>query len=354
MISSNFNSFSVGSKNLIYEFIFNFKTLLTYIFFGTISVAVELSLRKLIIQYGYNENFSSYLSLPFGIILAFYLNTKYNFKIKKKKLFISFILFTSISLISFFTQKMISQIYLGNLDYELKRLIVSGTCFIFFYFAHVKFSFKDKVKIGVAVYANGIEDINKIFQKINKYPDFIHVDLVDTTFNKNSLEINPNQIKLAKQVWKNKQIHMHIMSKYPSKWIDTYIHEVDKIFFHYEIFEDIEKLLKRYKKYENKVGMAVSCNTKFEKYKDLIIKFKNVLLLAIDVPGQSGQKFNSNAIETIKKINNHIGMNDTTLCVDGGINNSTIKLIDSDEIISGSYVLKNKDPIAAMLLLKFT
>ena len=46
-------------------------------------------------------------------------------------------------------------------------------------------------------------------------------------------------------------------------------------------------------------------------------------------------------------------MNDTTLCVDGGINNSTIKLIDSDEIISGSYVLKNKDPIAAMLLLKF-
>ena len=44
--------------------------------------------------------------------------------------------------------------------------------------------FKDKVKIGVAVYANGIEDINKIFQKINKYPDFIHVDLVDTTFNK--------------------------------------------------------------------------------------------------------------------------------------------------------------------------
>ena len=33
-------------------------------------------------------------------------------------------------------------------------------------------------------------------------------------------------------------------------------------------------------------------------------------------------------------------MNDTTLCVDGGINNSTIKLIDSDEIISGSYVLK--------------
>ena len=86
MISSNFNSFSVGSKNFIYEFIFNFKTLLTYIFFGTISVAVELSLRKLIIQYGYNENFSSYLSLPFGIILAFYLNTKYNFKLKKKKI----------------------------------------------------------------------------------------------------------------------------------------------------------------------------------------------------------------------------------------------------------------------------
>ena len=48
---------------------------------------------------------------------------------------------------------------------------------------------------------------------------------------------------------------MHIISKYPSKWIDTYIHEVDKIFFHYEIFEDIEKLLKRYKKYENKVGI---------------------------------------------------------------------------------------------------
>ena len=111
---------------------------------------------------------------------------------------------------------MISQIYLGNLDYELKRLIVSGTCFIFFYFAHVKFSFKDKVKIGVAVYANGIEDINKIFQKINKYPDFIHVDLVDTTFNKNSLEINPNQIKLLAKYYLFIVLSVNYIKRYKS------------------------------------------------------------------------------------------------------------------------------------------
>ena len=57
------------------------------------------------------------------------------------------------------------------------------------YFFHSKFSFKDFKKVGVAIYANGVEDIPQIFNEIANFPDFIHVDIVDQTVNKNSKKV---------------------------------------------------------------------------------------------------------------------------------------------------------------------
>ena len=68
-------------------------------------------------------------------------------------------------------------------------MIISGSCFIIFYFLHKKFSFKDYVKVGVAIYANGVEDINKIYEKIGPYPDFIHVDIVDKHLKNNNKKL---------------------------------------------------------------------------------------------------------------------------------------------------------------------
>ena len=68
---------------------------------------------------------------------------------------------------------------LKNYSFEETRLLISGCFYLVAYFFHIKFSFKDNRKVGVAIYANGYEDVKKIFNTSGPYPDFIHVDIVD-------------------------------------------------------------------------------------------------------------------------------------------------------------------------------
>ncbi len=348
------NNIAKEKRKSLYTIYFKTIKLIKYIIFGIIAIVCELLIRKVLILIELHEIQASLISLPISIILAFYCNVKFNFKIKKNKLLISALIFTFISSLSMFIQFQIKNKFLIYNNYEENRILMSGLCFIFFYFLHIKFSFKDEIQIGVAVYANGIDDINKIYDQIKNFPDFIHIDLVDKTFNPNAKEIDPNQIKLAKKLWRNKEIHMHIMSKKPDKWIEEYIDTVDKIFFHFESDIIIEDVYKKYKLKSKKLGLAVSCNTNVSNYSNILEKFKNILLLSIKNPGYSGQIFEIGSYEIIKKINNNNKKNNYTLCVDGGVNKINVNSLIADEIVSGSYVLKNQDPIYAIFNLKFS
>jgi ribulose-phosphate 3-epimerase len=348
------NYLGTKKRNLFYKLLLKFKVFIIYVIIGSFSIVIELFFRKILILFQFEETFSTFIVLPLGIFIAFYLNLKFNFKIKKDRILISCLIFHLISLASIITQLIIKEKFLVGINYEIKRVFISGLCFIFFYFLHIKFSFKDQIKIGTAIYANGIDDIGKIYDKIEIYPDFIHIDLVDETFLDNANKIEEDQIKKTREKWINKEIHLHIMSKKPSRWIQKYIDYVDKIFFHFEIDENIDQILENHKKDGNKLGLAVHNKTNFILFEKQIEKFKNILLLAIDKPGMSGQLFNEDAYNNIDKINKLIKNKNITLCVDGGVNLQNIKKINSAEIVSGSYVLKSIDPIYAMLRLKFS
>ena len=67
----------------------------------------------------------------------------------------------------------------ANNNYEVNRLLISSIVFTLAYMFHRKFSFRDFKKVGVAIYANGVEDFNNIHNLIGQYSDFIHVDIVD-------------------------------------------------------------------------------------------------------------------------------------------------------------------------------
>ena len=54
---------------------------------------------------------------------------------------------------------------------------------------------------------------------------------------------------------------------------------------------------------------------------------------------------------TIKKINSLSWRRRVLLNIDGGINNKNIDLINSENVVSGSYVIKSKDPIKNIMTL---
>jgi len=354
MVSNSFLNFiQPNTKKLIYSFYFRSRYLVVYIFIGIISIIFELQIRSFLIKFGINEFKSSIISLPISITIAFLLNIKFNFKIQRKKLKESFFFFFLISTLSLIMQFILKLNFSLTNNYEVDRMLISGCCFIIFYFLHKKISFKNYVKVGVAIYANGVEDINKIYQKIGPYPDFIHVDIVDETFKKNIPEIKSYKLEAIKALWPNKEIQVHIMSKYPSRWIQKVKLHADKIFFHYEINENIEKILDENKDLKNNLGLAVSVNTDLKDYKKYIESFDNLLFLAIKEPGYSGQQFIEKSYSDINEINKLTSNRKFELCVDGGINYFNAKNIKSDEIVSGSFILSNINPVEVLLKMKF-
>ena len=92
------------------------------------------------------------------------------------------------------------------------------------------------------------------------------------------------------------------------------------------------------------IMIALTMATKIENVSGLLEKVGHVLLLTIQNPGSSGQKFDGAGLEKIGKINNLPFRNQFVLCVDGGVNEYIVGSLEAEYIVSGSSVLKSTDP----------
>jgi Pentose-5-phosphate-3-epimerase len=220
------------------------------------------------------------------------------------------------------------------------------------YFLHRKITFRDFKKVGVAIYANGIENLKNIYSKIGHYPDFIHVDIVDESMKSNAEKVETYRLETMRAYWPNTQIQTHIMSYKPEKWLDDVIIHSDVVYIHAECKKNFDLYIKKIKDKGKKAGIALTMATKPEKIIHLLKMVDYVLLLTIRIPGSSGQKFDSEGFERIKYVNNLPFRSNFTLCVDGGINENIVKMIDADNIVSGSSVLKSLNPKSKIMHLQ--
>ena len=113
------------------------------------------------------------------------------------------------------------------------------------YTFHKRYSFKDFKKVGVAIYANGVEDLNNIYRDIGHYPDFIHVDIIDKTMKEDAEDVKTYRMETMKAYWPHTQIQTHIMSYEPSKWLEKVLPYSDVIYIHAEGQDDVESLLQK-------------------------------------------------------------------------------------------------------------
>ena len=339
-------------KNINF-FFYKKKHLIIYIVIGFLSLIVELFIRNLISENISTNPYFLHVSLIFGILFAFYFNIKFNFNVPSIYLKKSLLYFFLISSCSYLFQYFIkNQIELRNLSFEEARVLISGTFFLLAYFFHIKFSFKDSRKVGVAIYANGYEDINKIFNSIGPYPDFIHVDIVDKTMNKNALDTNLSKLEVVKAYWPNHSIETHIMSKTPLALInEDILNFADIIYVHYEI-DKREEVIKKIKSKKKIPGIVLHSIYDYVDIESVIKGFEQILILSISNPGISGQKFNEKSYELIKKINSVKFRNEFTVCVDGGVKSNIINKFISEKVVSGSDVLNNEHPVKRIMMLQ--
>ena len=76
------------------------------------------------------------------------------------------------------------------------------------------------------------------------------------------------------------------------------------------------------------------------------------MILSIENPGFSGQKFNKNSFDLIDRIDKRKDRKKLSLLVDGGVNSKIIKKINCEKIASGSAVLSSKKPILEIMKLQ--
>ena len=340
------------------DFLFyRFRHIIIYTFIGFFSIVCELIIRYALIQINISILSSSLIGIFCGILIAFILNIKFNFFVKKNFLFKALVYFFFISIFSGSLQIIIKQFIKiqssYSYDYEFSRLIIAGSIFILAYLLHKKYSFRNSAKLGVAIYASNETNVHSIFQKIGVYPDFIHVDIVDETFIKNPKKKDFSQYGLIKNCWKDHDIHTHLMTKKPSKIIDKVGNFSNIIFFHYEIEENINETIQLISSFNCEPGIVLHAVNNYRgRLEKITEKFSNIMVLSILRAGYSGQIFYKESYDLIRDINELQKTKKLNLFVDGGINKENIKYINAENIISGSYVLKSANPRQEIMKLK--
>ena len=334
-------------------FLYKFRFLLLYTVFGFLSLIIEFTIRNYLIVLSLNSNFATLLSVFVGILFAFWSNSKLNFKIPSPRLLRALFYFVIISVFSASIQFYLSRVFLvGNKNYEFSRIIISSFIFLMAYWFHRKYSFINFKKVGVAIYADAAEDIKDISSKISHYPDFIHIDIIDKTMKDDADDVEIFRFETIKAYWPNTQIQTHIMSTNPGKWVYQVLPFSDVVYVHGDINQDISPIISEIRSVGKLVGIALRTTSEINNYIDLLKKADYVLLLTIENPGKSGQAFHSSAFRKIEQLNNLSFRNQFVLCIDGGVNTSISKLINSECIVSGSSVLRDSDPILQIMRLQ--
>jgi len=325
--------------------IYRFRFMGLYVLFGLFSILIEFFIRTYLISFSLNSILSTLLAIFCGIIFAFYANVMFNFKIPKSRRNRALIYFVIISCFSGFLQWIFRKfLILETMSYETGRFIISGFVFVLAYALHRRYSFRDFKKVGVAIYANGVEDLKNIHEKIGHYPDFIHVDIIDKSMCDDAEDVKTYCLETMKAYWPTTQIQTHIMSYEPAQWLTKVIPYSDVIYIHAECKGNVKSLIQEIKQSGKKAGVALTIATDPADILDILKITNYVLLLTIPKPGSSGQKFDIEGIDRIKQINNLPFRKQFVLCIDGGVNENIIGMLEAENIVSGSSVLKNADP----------
>lgn len=183
-------------------------------------------------------------------------------------------------------------------------------------------------------------------KKFNTYGEnnWIHFDVMDgefvtnKTFDYNLVKEINNYNKLFSDV--------HLMINKPHKVIKKYAKVGAKqITFHYEAVKEknIIKIIKKIKKQGVKVGISIKPDTNVEALNPYLNDLDFILVMSVE-PGKGGQTFMDSSLSKIKYLKEKQNEYNYLIGVDGGINDSTSKLVKEagcDVIIVGSY-LANK------------
>ena len=208
-----------------------------------------------------------------------------------------------------------------------------------------------KTIISPSILGGSFSNMEKTISELDQSKaEYIHFDVMDGDFVPN-LTFGPQFISNLRTKTK-KIFDVHLMINRVNKFLDDYIKAGSNIItFHYEINEDLNKLIDKIKQNRIKVGIALKPKTTCEEIKKYLHLVDQVIIMTVE-PGFGGQTFLSDQVDKIESISKYIRENNLNVDIeiDGGVNYETGKLcVDAGAniLVAGSFLFKQSSLIMA-------
>lgn len=195
------------------------------------------------------------------------------------------------------------------------------------------------------------EDIDTVINDI----DYLHIDVMDGLF-VNNISFGIPVIQSIRGHY-SKLFDTHLMIVNPERYIDAFADAgADLITFHVEATDSPLNVINMIHSKGLKAGISLRPKTNIKDLKPYLHLVDLVLVMSVE-PGFGGQEFDHSALQKLNYLKTEKQNNGYKyeIEVDGGINDKTAKLCieaGAEVLVSGSYIFKAKERIAAINSLK--
>ena len=171
--------------------------------------------------------------------------------------------------------------------------------------------------------------------------DFIHIDIMDGKFvNVKNYDFTTITYLFAGI---KKDLDVHLMVENPLEEVKKYILLNPKyITFHIEALDNPKEIIDLIHENGIKAGLAINPETSLDELTPYLNDIDLILVMSVN-PGYGGQEFIDSTVDKINDLNKIKDEYDFIVSVDGGINDETIKLVDTDMAVSGAFVCTEED-----------
>jgi pentose-5-phosphate-3-epimerase len=334
--------------------VYRYRYLALFTVFGFLSVLVEVVLARWMLPPEWPFFARAVPAFLVGLALSFLLNATFNFRVPRRYLVNTFARFTAVAVASFCVNLAAMNLFQRwwGWPYALSRFVCAATLFLLAYSVHRRLTFQQARNFGIAVYASSSERVHRIFHKVGRSCDHIHIDLVDDTLVPRAGAVDLSQISRARRLWPGVPFALHLMSKRPSCWLSPTESAIDWYLFHLSAEEDLLPLVGWCHLRGKKAGVVWHQNDPIESLYHYLPHVDFVMTLGIAEPGRSGQPLSPIALEVTDMLDRLRSRYGFELMFDGSVNASTADRIRAKYLVAASAVLRSSKPAETIYSIK--
>lgn len=169
--------------------------------------------------------------------------------------------------------------------------------------------------------------------------DYIHVDVMDGKFvDRETLSIDECLELLGET---HRSLDVHLMVEKPLQYIEALAHlPISFLTIHVELGEYVDGLIERIHELGIRAGLAINPETNIDELNPYLERIDYIIVMGVN-PGYGGQELIPSTIDKVSKLK-HLRDDNCyhyLICLDGGVNLDTRKLLDdADVLVSGSFI----------------